>query len=205
MRSPCRNALYLEGPLSRPHVALIGKARSGKDTVAAILGHQSAYSRLAFADELKAALIRLNPLVTSCCCYEDYRLTDALEDHGGWEGAKALVEVRRLLQKYGQAIRDQDPEFWVRPVLAQARQGTEWNMPCVVTDVRYVNELAALREAGAVVVRVERPGAGLEGDAGNHHSETELDGVTPDHVLHNGGTLAELQDSVRALIDKLGD
>ncbi|MFI9076073.1 hypothetical protein ACIGW8_06145 [Streptomyces sioyaensis] len=193
------------GPLSRPHIALIGKARSGKDTVAAELGRHAAYTRLAFADELKAALLRLNPLVGSCCCYDDYHLKDALEDHGGWEGAKSLPEVRRLLQEYGQAIRDRDPDFWVRPVQAQVHQGTEWNLPCVITDVRYANELGALLQEEAVVIRVERPGAGLDGQAGDHDSETGLDGVTPDHMLHNGGTVAELQASVRALLTQLGD
>ncbi|ARF55108.1 hypothetical protein [Streptomyces gilvosporeus] len=173
--------------------------------MAAEFGRHAAYTRLAFADELKAALIRLNPLVHSCCCYEDYHLVDTLEDHGGWEGAKALPEVRRLLQEYGQAIRDRDPDFWVRPVLAQVRQGTEWKLPCIVADVRYANELGALRAEGAVVVRVERPGAGLAGQAGEHASETELDGMEPDHVLHNTGTLVELLASVRALIDTLGD
>ncbi|ANZ19962.1 hypothetical protein SNOUR_33655 [Streptomyces noursei ATCC 11455] len=190
--------------MPRPHIALVGKARSGKDTVASMLVRHGAYTRLAFADELKAALARLNPLVLSCC-YEEHRLRDALEAHGGWEGAKALPEVRRLLQKYGQAIRDRDPDFWVRPVLAQVRHGSEWHMPCVVADARYANELDALRAEGAVVVRVERPGAGLDGDAGKHNSETELDGITPDHVLHNTGTLSELRDNVRALFDKLGE
>ncbi|MGW1376459.1 hypothetical protein ACWD6P_19615 [Streptomyces sp. NPDC002446] len=52
---------------------------------------------------------------------------------------------------------------------------------------------------------MERPDAGLDGDAGKHDLETELDGVTPDHVLRNTGTLSELRDSVRALFDKLGD
>ncbi|UQA94939.1 deoxynucleotide monophosphate kinase family protein [Streptomyces halobius] len=191
--------------LSHPHIALIGKARSGKDTAAAEFSRHAAYTHLAFADELKAALTRLNPLVNSCCCYEDYHLVDALEDHGGWEGAKSLPEVRRLLQEYGQAIRERDPDFWVRPVQAQARQGTEWNLPCIVTDVRYANELAALRQEGAVVVRVDRPGAGLAGQAGEHDSETELDGVEPDHVLNNGGTLDEFQANVRALLTQLGD
>ncbi|WP_411140419.1 hypothetical protein [Streptomyces sp. x-80] len=169
-----------------------------------MLVRHGSYTRLAFADELKAALVRLNPLVFSSCC-ENYRLADALDDHAGWEGAKAHPEVRRLLQEYGQDIRDRDPDFWVRPVLAQVRHGSEWHMPCVVADARYANELDALRAEGAVVVRVERSGAGLDGDAGLHPSELELDGVTPDHVLRNTGTLSELRVSVRALFDKLGD
>ncbi|MGV4924122.1 hypothetical protein K2224_27050 [Streptomyces sp. BHT-5-2] len=56
-----------------------------------------------------------------------------------------------------------------------------------------------------MVVRVERPGAGPDGDAGLHPSELELDGITPDHVLRNTGTLSELRHGVRALFDKLGE
>ncbi|MGW1837091.1 deoxynucleotide monophosphate kinase family protein [Streptomyces sp. NPDC002067] len=173
--------------------------------MAAEFVRHAAYTRLAFADDLKAALLRVNPLIDSCCCYEDYRLADALEDHGGWEGAKEVPEVRRLLQAFGQAVRDQDPDVWVRPAQARVRKGTEWNLPCIVTDVRYANELAALREEGAVAVRVERPGAGLTGAAGDHASETELDGVAPDHVLRNNGTPTDLRNSVRELLTQLGD
>ncbi|MEU7186442.1 hypothetical protein [Streptomyces sp. NPDC045369] len=194
--------------MAHPHIALIGKARSGKDTVATAFIRHAYYTRVAFGDEVKVALIRLDPYVSAPAPRRStevpIRLADIIRSIG-WERAKDVFpEVRRLLQEYGQAVRELDPEFWVRPALARVRQGTQWNMPCVVTDVRYANELDALREEGAVVVRVERPGAGLAGDAGAHESETELDGVTPDHVLHNGGTLAQLRASVRDLYTSLG-
>ncbi|KWT60616.1 hypothetical protein ADL21_18225 [Streptomyces albus subsp. albus] len=190
--------------MARPHIALLGKARSGKDTVATVLTRHASYTRLAFGDEVKRALVRLDPYVPLRFTGGPVRLSDLVR-RIGWEAAKdQFPEVRRLLQESGQTVRELDADVWVRPVLAQVRQGTQWNMPCVVTDVRYVNELDALREEGAVVVRVERPGAGLAGDAGAHTSETELDGVTPDHVLHNGGTLAQLRVSVRDLYTSLG-
>ncbi|WP_431980802.1 hypothetical protein [Streptomyces qinglanensis] len=190
--------------MAHPHIALIGKARSGKDTVATVLTRHAAYTRLAFADELKRAVLRVDPFVPLQFSQMPVRLSVAVRRFG-WETAKeAFPEIRRLLQEYGQTVRETDPEFWVRPVQAKVRQGTRWNMPCVVADVRYGNELAALQDEGAVVVRVTRPGSGLAGDAGDHESETELDGVQPDYVLRNGGTLAQLRARVRDLYESLG-
>lgn len=189
------------------HVAIIGKSRSGKDTVGQLLVCHASYTRLAFADRLKDAALRVDPLLDSgddlqecgCCYTEPLRLAEAVRMYG-WEDVKDMYpEARRFLQEYGQTVREMDPEFWIRPVAEQVWNGTRLNMPCVITDVRYLNEVDALRELGALVVRVERPGAGLEGDAAWHSSETELDDVKPDVVLPNGGSLDDLKRNVRAL------
>lgn len=194
------------------HVALLGKSRSGKDTVAQILVRHAAYTRLAFADRLKEAALQVDPVIsvgTRRHGFDDYsahgeRLSD-LVDRLGWESVKDLFpEARRFLQTYGQTVREMDPRFWVRPVMTQVMNGTVWNMPCVVSDVRYLNEVDALRELGAVIVRVERPGAGLTGDAAQHSSETELDDVEPDARVLNTSTLADLERAVlKGLLPKL--
>lgn len=187
------------------HIALVGKSRSGKDTVGQILVRHGSYTRLAFADELKRAALRLDPYIPLRYTQLPVRLSDLIR-RVGWELAKdQFPEVRRVLQEYGQSVRELEPEFWVRPVQAQVRQGAEWNMPCVITDARYLNEVTALRAEGAVVVRVERPGAGLKGDAARHSSETELDGLEPDHVLLNDGGLVDLMEATRALYVQIGN
>lgn len=190
------------------HVALLGKSRSGKDTVAGFLAKHAGYTRLAFADRLKGAALRTNPWITyeTNADWDDslsaVRLADLVQ-RLGWERAKdQFPEVRRLLQEYGQTVREMDPRFWIRPVATQLMNGTVWNMPAVVTDVRYRNEVDTLRELGAVVVRVIRPGAGLSGEAANHSSETELDDLEPDVVLGNAGDLDDLYAGVRALYDE---
>ena len=186
------------------HVALLGKSRSGKDTVAGILVRHASYTRLAFADKLKEAALRTNPYIPLGHARVCVRLADLIS-RVGWETAKdQFPEVRRFLQEYGQTVREMDPDFWVRPVAAQVIQGTEWNMPCAVSDVRYRNEVDALKELGAVIVRVEREGAGLKGSAALHDSETELDGLEPDYVLRNDGSLADLKEAVRHLYTRLG-
>ncbi|MFF3975288.1 hypothetical protein [Streptomyces sp. NPDC001828] len=186
-----------------PHIALSGKARSGKDTVAQVLVRHGSYTRLAFADELRRAALRLDPYIPLNPAKNAARLSQVIRETG-WERAKdQFPEVRRVLQEYGQSVREMDTGFWIRGVIGQVRQGTEWNMPCVVTDVRYLNEVEELKAEGAVVVRVERPGAGV-GAYSSHSSETALDGLVPDYVIRNDGTLAQLRDQVRTLYAQLG-
>jgi hypothetical protein len=181
------------------HVALLGKAQSGKDTVGQTLVRHAGYTRLAFADKLKDAALRVDPIIGWTHDDEAVRLAEEVE-YRGWESVKAEdPEVRRFLQEYGQTVREMDPEFWIRPVAAQIRNGTALNMPTVVTDVRYLNEVDALRELGAVVVRIVRTGAGLAGTAGKHASETELDAVEADVTISNDGSLYALTDNVRIL------
>ncbi|AUG87096.1 deoxynucleoside monophosphate kinase [Streptomyces phage Nesbitt] len=175
-----------------PHIGLIGKARSGKDTAAARMVQTSAYTRLAFADPLREALLKLDPQIVYGVGLEwgpQFAGLQTLVGHVGWERAKAeYPEVRRLLQNYGQTIREMDPEFWVRELSKKVAAAHGWNMPVVVTDVRYRNEAEALKRAGFYLVRVERPGAGLAGEAAQHASETELDDWPADLLLHNNGT-----------------
>lgn len=52
----------------------------------------------------------------------------------------------------------------------------------VLPDVRFENELRAIRAAGGHVVRVVREGAGLEGGAGAHRSEVEQDSFPEDLI-----------------------
>jgi hypothetical protein len=190
-----------------PHIALIGKARSGKDTAAQRMIRTSAYTRLAFADPLKEALLRTDPQVVYPAFplsfpqwFEHTRLSTLVE-HLGWDRAKEeYPEVRRLLQNYGQTIREMDPEFWVRDLAKKVAAAHAWNLPVVVTDVRYRNEAEALQRAGFYLVRVVRPDNPGIGEAGTHASETELDDWEADIILRNTGTVETFQRNVDILL-----
>ncbi|MCX4663363.1 hypothetical protein [Streptomyces uncialis] len=179
------------------HVALMGRAGSGKDTVGARLTSRFQFVRVAFADPLKALALDLDPIIgIEPTGYGplSLRLSDVVR-RGGWDRAKQLPEVRRTLQRLGQSLRDRDPDVWLRPALDKIAVADRWNVPVVVTDVRYLNEAEALRKRGALLVRVDRPGdhnhqAG-ETERG-HQSETELDDFPADAVLTNGGSRIEL-------------
>ncbi|WP_406138823.1 hypothetical protein OH828_14480 [Streptomyces anulatus] len=178
-------------------IALVGKARSGKDTVAKRLIQRFAYTRVAFADPLRMMALDVDPIV---CAQSHYRLKAIVEDIG-WDRAKEdYPEIRRILQNIGQTVRDLDPKFWLRQGLDKIEVADRWNLPVVVTDVRYRNEVRALVNRDFLTVRILRDGAGLSGDSGKHDSETELDGFECDRVISNDGTVAELNTIVDTLV-----
>jgi hypothetical protein len=162
-------------------IALIGRARSGKDSVAGRLVEYHDYTRVAFADRLKEAVLALDPLI-----FNTVHLAEMVELNG-WEAAKSHAEVRRILQHYGQAIRDIDPDFWIRAAFP-AMLG---RVRIVVSDVRYRNEAEALRSAGFTLVRISRPGLPL-GVGSDHVSETELADYAADLTITNGAGLRDL-------------
>jgi len=73
----------------------------------------------------------------------------------------------------------------------------------VISDVRFKNEVKGLRDAGARVVRIVRPEAGLQGAAGQHLSEKEqleIPDTAFDAVILNNSTLTEFySDMLKAV------
>lgn len=180
-------------------IGVTGKARSGKDTTAAHLIARYGYVRYAFADVLREAALALDPIIDHVIEEHDYastlrflRLSEVVEAEG-WEAAKGHPEVRRTLQNYGVAIRAVQPDFWVN--VAMRKVDLDFR-PAVVTDVRFPNEVDAIRDRGGVLVRVVRPGA-----VGNGHiSETAIDHVTADYTVWNTGSIADLTDALDDMI-----
>jgi hypothetical protein len=176
----------------------MGKARSGKDTVAGRLVAEYGYQRVAFADPLKDMALSINPYVASDRIGA-FRLKNLVEAYG-WERAKdEYAEVRRLLQTVGQSIRSYDPDYWVNVAM---RALDEVPGPVVVTDVRYPNEADALQARGFTLVRVVRPNRpDVKMAHSEHNSEVALDDRHPDVLVFNGGSLAELNQRVDALVN----
>lgn len=184
-----------------PNIALMGRARSGKDSLAAHLVARFAYSRVAFADPLKEMALKVDPILEDHGDDMDsayFRLSDAVRNVG-WERAKdTYPEVRRLLQHMGQTVREYEPDFWLNIAARKISGAAGWGIPVVVTDVRYPNEAEALQRAGFRMVRVLRPSAVPPGVT-PHESETALDGFAADVRIVNNGTLEELRGWAEAL------
>jgi hypothetical protein len=183
------------------NIGLIGKARSGKDTAALHLVATRAYTRLAFADPLKEMAIQLDPLVPTGIDSHGRihtRLSALIRDVG-WEYAKDhYQEVRRILQTTGQTVREYDDAFWITSMRRKLNAAESWNLPVVVTDVRYPNEAEMLRSRGFRLVRIVRPQP-LSGYGNTHESETALDDYVTDVTINNVGSVADLHASIAAL------
>jgi hypothetical protein len=93
----------------------------------------------------------------------------------------------------------------------------------IITDMRFPNELDAIKSREGLVIRIEREyrvpcnncqGGGCPtcsgfgywiGERQNEHvSETALDNATFDYIIQNNGTLDDLIDSIRNILKKEG-
>ena len=173
-------------------VGLTGYARSGKDTVAGILVNEYGFTRVAFADKIKELLWHVNPLLETF-----YDLQSSV-DEIGWEESKKDSEVRRLLQDLGVgARRVLGEDVWVITAL---REMDDTDQKYVVTDVRFENEAVMIKQLGGQLWRVKRPGVEA---VNNHISESNMDFYKVDQILHNGGTIEELELLVQQRMDAL--
>jgi hypothetical protein len=70
-----------------------------------------------------------------------------------------------------------------------------------ITDVRFTNEIRAVKEAGGEVWKIVRPSLEVDDGYGAHASEAEIDAPENDELLDaaivNDGTLAELEEKVQ--------
>ena len=144
-------------------VGITGYAGSGKDSLGQCFVGNHGYTRVAFADAVKLMAL----------------------DHHGWDGRKDEAG-RALLQEVGSMMRDEYEHYWVDAAFAEVAKHTD----VVLTDLRYGNELARLRQLGGVFVRVIRPGVGPVND---HPSETALDDQPADVTVINDASIDKLE------------
>lgn len=182
-------------------VGLIGRKRSGKDSVALEMRRLGRYHRVAFADALKEVALALDPTISSSFVNYEPRRLSFYVDSFGWEAAKEHNEVRRTLQRLGVAVREHvSPTAWVDVVAGKADELRLQGERVVVTDVRFPNEAKAIRHDGGVLLRVTRPGLPQDD---LHISETALDNYPHDVLIENDGTLEDLHRKVRTTLDFL--
>lgn len=68
----------------------------------------------------------------------------------------------------------------------------------IITDMRFPNELKAVKNKNGITIRVNRVNL-IEN---NHPSETSLDSATFDYVIDNNGTIEELIQKVRIILQR---
>ena len=157
----------------------------GKSTVADLLIERE---RVSFAAPLKWAVsYMLSELNLSGFNYV-YTDKEAIIPELG-------VSARHMMQtlgtEWGRACIH--PDFWVMIARAEAQRILADGRSVVIDDVRFPNEATMIRELGGELWRIERPGIAYDGD---HSSEGGLEDITPDRVIVNDGTIAQLKEKI---------
>ncbi len=170
-------------------LGIAGAAGSGKTTVANVLAERG-WAVVSLADPMKR-------ICQDVFGWSHDRLWGPSECRNTpdprWEGLTARHALQTLGTEWGRAMH---PDVWVRMAIREARD----HRRTVVPDVRFQNELDAIRDAGGRMLRVERPGmVALTGAAAAHASEAgALTGVSC--TIVNDGTLDQLHARVLAAL-----
>ncbi|MFB8071119.1 deoxynucleotide monophosphate kinase family protein [Streptomyces californicus] len=184
------------------NIGIIGRARAGKDTAGQWLVKNRGYRRIGFADPLKEAALKLDPIIDDGnvgYSFNAMRLSELVRGYG-WERAKEIGDTRRILQELGAAVRATDEDFWLRAAMKRVMEANEVGVPAVVTDVRYPNEAASLKRAGFHLVYIERPGV----EQLVHESEGALTSADATYFIRNkSGDLPGFLEDVEFVADNI--
>jgi hypothetical protein len=109
------------------------------------------------------------------------------------------ITARRLMQTLGTEWgRGLDRDFWVRTMEAELRRFS--HSAVVVDDMRFDNEWVSMKNLGATLVRIRRPGEYTTSPS--HISEGRLDSHPFDVTIDNDGTVEDLYAQIDKLVNK---
>nr|WP_274377574.1 AAA family ATPase [Desulfotruncus arcticus] len=170
-------------------IALTGRMRSGKDTVAQYLADIHNFQSFAFADGIRKV----------CALAFPGMLT---------QGRKP----RKLYQGLGQDLRKYDPEVWIKYTFNEIEAAR--NKSVIITDMRQPNEYRALRNKGFSIVRVNAShatrlermravGDEFEPADLDHETERHINTFVTDFELWNEGSVEELEIQAEQMLEFL--
>lgn len=180
-------------PNTQPRlIGLTGFAGAGKDSVRLILERDHNYHGLAFADPMRLMLFEL---LTSAGISANHMHARDLKEQPIPELG---VSYRHMAQTLGTEWgRNLHPDFWIRIAAAYVADCAKHNgtagMPIVISDVRFANEAAWIKQQGGQIWRVDRPNLP---PVRSHQSEREIDTLVHNQWVSNWGTLYDLERQV---------
>src|SRR5690606_732434 len=166
-------------------IGLVGKAGTGKDTVAAYLVAVYGFRKFAFADRLKEI---------------DFELF-----------GPTVGKDRKRLQQFGQFCRTIDPDVWVKQLHKRIK---DYHGNIVVTDIRQPNEYQYCIDNGFIIIkivcdddiRIERMkerGDIFNPEDLNHETEQYIDQFDYTYWVDNNGTFNDLTTQVDYILEDI--
>lgn len=171
-------------------VLISGKARHGKDSLAAFMKEDLE------KQNKKVLITHYADLLKFICA-----------NYFNWNGKKD-AEGRQLLQYIGtDKIRAVDPDTWVMFIIKILKIFPDTWDYVLIPDCRFVNEVSLMKKNfnDIKVIRIHRPNFinDLSEEQKNSESETALDNYTFDYVICNDSTLDNLKLKAEYLVEDI--
>jgi hypothetical protein len=161
------------------------KPQSGKSVFAMVATDRFGYTRISFADPLKGMLL---PLLADLVGHDNALM-------GLWGNTKEQilaplgVTPRHIMQtlgtEWGRKLIHED--LWVKLWTVRVEEALKEGKRVVVDDMRFPNEMAAVRKLGGFTIKVVRSQGSTPA---NHASEGALSQCSFDAVMLNSGDLS---------------
>lgn len=158
-------------------IGLIGRARSGKDTVAGYLARRHMFAHIAFADPVKEMLE---------VAFGDLFRDGDREKPIDWLGKSPRQLMQTLGTEWGR--NRVHPELWVLLTEQKVKHFVELDMPLVISDVRFHNEADMILKHGGELWQIQRDGASVA----EHISEQAQWDTYQTKTIENNDSLEEL-------------
>jgi len=187
-------------------IGISGKARTGKDTLGGIFkkelynAEKGDFQLMEFSRALKERISKDFDLSLEQL-YGD--LKESLDKRYKKQGIKEEYWTpREILQAYGEFFRSINNNFWVNEVFKNKFENL------IITDVRHMNEVKAVKDRGGYHVRIYRS-HNIEVHGKSHISEIALDFVDdcevdsiykPDFKIENNNSIKDLTNVVKDII-----
>jgi hypothetical protein len=207
-------------------IGICGFIGSGKDTVADYLVNLHHFRRESFANTLKDAVAQVFGWDRTMLEGRTKQAREWREQVDPWWAQRLGIPhltPRFILQQWGTEVcrKNFHDDIWIASLENKLRNSRD---DVVISDCRFPNEIAAIKQSGGIVVRVVRGpepewydaaescNRGPNGNStwalsgrrlaqlGVHDSETAWVGTRFDMVLDNNGTLDDLYQQVKRLV-----
>ena len=199
-------------------IGISGRMGSGKNTVGDIIekicltNEGPLFEQRSFAGKLKQIASLLTGIHVKKFENQEFKKLDMNPEWG--------MTYREFLQKLGtEAMRDGlHTNVWVNALFADYKRAldlvksedTKYDLKVeevgeypnwIITDMRFPNEMEAVKERGGITIRVVRQDMhSLEAMIPAHASETALDDVEFDYEIINDAGIPELIEKVREIL-----
>lgn len=170
----------------RKIIGLTGKLKSGKSEAAKML-HARSFTRVRFAGPLKAMM--------GCLGLTEDQIEGSLKETPSVLlcGKTPRFAMQTIGTEWGRNTIGQD--LWINAWKHAVNSHPEFT-PIVADDVRFENEVEAVRSMGGIIVRIKRNTV----DVPPTHTSEVMD-FPVDVTIDNNGSLDDLREKIYALLD----